>query len=44
VISKPRGSSRAKKRSATVEVVENPRKNNSGKSGVDWRDNEFISD
>src|SRR6056297_3274797 len=32
------------KRSATVEVVENPRKNNSGKSGVDWRDNEFISD
>ena len=31
-------------RSATVEVVENPRKNNSGKTGVDWRDNEFISD
>jgi len=32
------------KRSATVEVVENPRKNSSGNSGVDWRDNEFISD
>jgi len=31
------------KRSATVEVVENPQ-NNSGKTGVDWRDNEFISD
>jgi hypothetical protein len=28
-------------RSATVEVVENPQ-NQSGASGVDWRDNEFI--
>ena len=30
--------------SATVEVVENPRKNQSANSGVNWRDNEFISD
>jgi len=31
------------KRPATVEVVENPQ-NSAGKSGVDWRDNEFIDE
>ncbi|MFC6717868.1 hypothetical protein ACFQGT_09525 [Natrialbaceae archaeon GCM10025810] len=31
-------------RPADVEVVEGPRERNSAKSGVNWRDNKFISD
>ncbi|ELZ85687.1 hypothetical protein C453_07718 [Haloferax elongans ATCC BAA-1513] len=30
-------------RAASVEVVENPQQNSSGDSGVNWRDNKFIS-
>ena len=31
-------------RPASIEVVENPSKNDNGSGGVNWRDNKFISD
>lgn len=31
-------------RPASIEVTEGPRDNGAGKSGVDWRDNKFISE
>jgi len=36
--------SEGQERPASIEVTEGPRENGSGDSGVDWRDNKFISE